>query len=124
MSRFRPAALCLWLLGAGPAAAQTSPGSPAPAPTPVDAEGRIVLTLKDHRFDPAEIRVAAGRPIEILLRNEDATADEFDSTGLRVEKVVGGGREGVIRIAPLAAGRYGFMGEFHADTAQGVVVAE
>jgi hypothetical protein len=29
-----------------------------------------------------------------------------------------------VRIGPLDPGRYEFMGEFHADTAKGVVVAE
>lgn len=96
----------------------------APGPSPVDADGEIVVVLEDHRFVPAEIHVPANTRVRLLVRNRDATADEFDSTSLKVEKVIGGGSEGVVRLRPLDPGRYPFMGEFHAETAQGVVVAE
>lgn len=52
----------------------------------------------------------------------DATAEEFDSTALRGEKLIPGGTYGTVWLRPLGPGRYKFMGEFHADTAQGVVV--
>lgn len=84
----------------------------------------IALTLKDHKFLPAEIHVKANAPSEITLTNADATAEEFDSSALKVEKVVAGGAKGTVRLRPLAPGRYPFMGEYHSDTAQGVVVAE
>lgn len=96
----------------------------APAYTPVNSDGQIEVVLKDHRFVPAEIHVPADTRVQILVKNQDATADEFDSTALKVEKVIGGGTEGVVRLHGLDAGRYPFMGEFHSDTAQGVVVAE
>ena len=82
------------------------------------------LTLKDHKFSPAIIRVKANQPNIIALTNHDATAEEFDSTALKVEKVVASGASGNIRLRPLAPGRYPFMGEFHSETAQGVVIAE
>jgi hypothetical protein len=84
----------------------------------------IPLTLKGHRFLPAEIRVKANAPAQILLNNEDSTSEEFDSSALHVEKVVPGGQKGVVRLRPLPPGRYNFMGEFHSDTAEGVVIAE
>jgi hypothetical protein len=84
----------------------------------------IPVSLKDHRFSPAEIRVPANQPILLSLTNNDDGAEEFDSTSLKVEKVVPGHQKGNVRIRPLAPGRYPFMGEYHADTAQGVVVAE
>jgi len=87
-------------------------------------DGLIPLTLKDHRFSPTEIRVKANAPAQILLNNEDTTSEEFDSSALHVEKVVPGGQKGVVRLRPLAPGRYNFMGEFHSDTAEGVVIAE
>lgn len=100
----------LMLLGVVPlSAAETAP---------------IELTLKDHRFDPAEIHVKAGQPAVINLHNQDPTAEEFDSDALGVEKVIAGGRSGLVRLHPLAPGRYPFMGEYHSDTAQGVVIAE
>jgi Cupredoxin-like domain len=84
----------------------------------------IPVTLKDHRFTPAEIHVKANEPALITLTNQDGAAEEFDSTALKVEKVVPGHETGNVRLRPLAAGRYPFMGEYHSDTAQGVVVAE
>ncbi len=82
------------------------------------------VTLKNHRFTPSEIRVKAGTSNVIILSNEDATADEFDSSSLKVEKVVSGHDKGKIRLRPLPPGRYPFMGEYNSKTAQGVVIAE
>jgi hypothetical protein len=107
---------CLILAGS----ALADPG----ALTPTNAEGQIEVTLKDHRFSPSEIHVPAGKRVELLVHNGDQTADEFDSTSLKVEKVIAGGGEGIVRIRALDPGRYPFMGEFHPDTAQGLVVAE
>ena len=92
--------------------------------TPTNSAGQIEMTLKDHKFEPAEIHVPAGKPVTILLTNKDDAADEFDSDDLRVEKTVSAGANGVVRISPLVPGRYAFKAEFHPKTAQGVVVAE
>jgi hypothetical protein len=89
-----------------------------------DDAGAIPVTIKDHRFMPAEILVPAGKPVTLTVRNDDATPEEFDSTDLKVEKVISPGTYGTIRLRPLGPGRYKFMGEFHPDTAQGVVIAE
>ncbi len=84
----------------------------------------VALTLKDHKFEPAEIKAPANKPIEITLKNEDDGVEEFDSTSLRTEKIVT--RQGTItiKLKPLAAGRYPFQGEYHAKTAQGILVVE
>jgi hypothetical protein len=87
-------------------------------------EAPKTLALKDHRFTPAIIHVKANEPNVISLSNDDETAEEFDSTSLKVEKVVAGHSAGSIRLRPLAPGRYPFMGEYHSETAQGVVIAE
>jgi hypothetical protein len=90
---------------------------------PALADTQIAVTLKDHKFSPSVITVKANRPSMIILSNEDDTADEFDSTSLKVEKVVPGHAKGNVRIRALAPGKYPFMGEYHAATAQGVVIA-
>jgi hypothetical protein len=46
------------------------------------------------------------------------------SAGRQIEKVIVGGTYATIRLRPLAPERYPFMGEFHPDTAQGVVISE
>ena len=82
------------------------------------------LTIKEHRFEPAELKVAAGTPFVIRIRNFDSTPEEFESHALRIEKVVAGQGEGVVRSQGLDPGRYEFVGEFHADTAKGVLIVE
>lgn len=94
------------------------------AATPAFADNPIALTIKDHKFTPAEIHVKANTVNVLSVTNQDATAEEFDSSALKVEKVVAGNSSGTVRLRPLSPGRYPFMGEFHAGTAQGVVIAE
>jgi hypothetical protein len=82
------------------------------------------LVIRNHKFEPEEIRVPAGKRISIYVTNDDPTPEEFDSPALKVEKVIPGKSKALVRIGPLSAGRYEFIGEFHADTAKGVVIAE
>src|SRR6185437_4922322 len=84
----------------------------------------LTLTIKDHKFMPAEVKVPANKRVELTVVNEDATPEEFDSKALKVEKVIAGKSKGVVRIGPLKPGRYPFIGEYHESTAKGVVVAE
>jgi hypothetical protein len=92
--------------------------------TPALAQAPIIVHLKNHRFTPSTIKVKANQPNMITLYNDDDSADEFDSSSLKVEKVVPGHDKGNIRLRALAPGKYPFMGEYHAATAQGIVVAE
>ena len=91
---------------------------------PAFADEPIAVTLQNHKFSPAQIHVKANTPSVIALTNRDATAEEFDSTALKIEKVVAGNSSGNVRLRALAPGKYPFMGEYHSDTAQGVVIAE
>lgn len=93
------------------------------APTLARADD-MTLTLKNHRFTPSEIKVPAHKRIKITVINEDATPEEFDSHDLKVEKVVPGKSKGIVRFGPLKPGRYRFEGEYHDETAKGVVIAE
>jgi hypothetical protein len=88
------------------------------------AQAPIEVRLKNHRFTPNVIKVKANQPSMIILHNDDDTADEFDSSSLKIEKVVPGHDKGNIRVRALAPGKYPFMGEYHAATAQGMVIAE
>ncbi len=93
------------------------------APATLRAQ-ELTLTLKDHKFTPAEIKVPANKRVQLTVVNDDATPEEFDSKGLKVEKVVPGKSKGIVRIGPLKPGRYPFIGEYHEATAEGVVIAE
>lgn len=85
---------------------------------------RIDVTIKDHVFTPAEIHVPVGRRSVLIVKNLDAGPEEFDSSALKVEKVIVGGTYATIWLRPLGPGRYPFMGEFHPTTAQGVVISQ
>jgi hypothetical protein len=82
------------------------------------------LVIRNHKFEPEEIRVPADKRVSLYVSNEDSTPEEFDSPALKVEKVIAAKSKVLVRIGPLKAGRYEFIGEFHADTAKGVVIAE
>ena len=91
---------------------------------PALADAPIAVTLQNHKFSPSVIHVKANSPAMIALTNKDSTAEEFDSSALKVEKVVAGNSSGNVRLRALAKGKYPFMGEYHSGTAQGVVIAE
>ncbi len=81
------------------------------------------LVIKDHRFSPAELVVLAHHKVKLVVKNEDPAAEEFESYDLRREKMVAAGGQITLFIGPLAPGRYEYFGDFHKDTAKGVIVA-
>lgn len=87
-------------------------------------DGDYVLVIKDHRFQPVELTVPAGKKIKLFVENRDATPEEFESHDLNREKVIAGLSTATIFVGPLAAGRYRFFGEFNEKTAQGVIVVQ
>ena len=87
-----------------------------------DAEAK--LTIRGHRFEPAELTVPAGKKVKLTIENQDDTAEEFESYELNREKVVPPKGQVSVYIGPLQAGRYPFFGDFHKDTAQGVLIAK
>jgi plastocyanin len=88
------------------------------------AQEPLTITIRNHRFEPAELKVPAGKRVTIYIVNDDPTPEEFESHPLKVEKVIPGKSKGLVRIGPLAKGRYEFIGEFHQKTAKGAVIAE
>lgn len=90
---------------------------------PARADAAISIAVKNHRFQPAEVHAPANVPIMLRVRNLDATPMEFESVSLRVEKVVTGNSEGVIRLRPLEPGRYNFFDDFN-ESATGVLVVK
>jgi hypothetical protein len=92
---------------------------------PVHAADReVTLVIRDHRFEPSEVKVPANQRIKLIVHNQDATAEEFESKSMSREKVVPPRSKVTIFIGPLKPGRYPFVGEFNEATAKGVVVAE
>jgi plastocyanin len=88
------------------------------------ADAEVSLVIKNHRFEPAQLRVSAGQRVKLSVHNQDATPEEFDSYSLNREKVVPGGTKATLFIGPLEPGTYEFVGEYNEATAKGVVIAE
>lgn len=81
----------------------------------------IRLEIKDHIFFPKVIEAPKDSKIRLIVKNEDDLVEEFESHDLRREKLIPPKSEVIIMIPPLEAGEYKFFGEFHQDTAQGVL---
>ncbi len=81
----------------------------------------LMLTIKDHLFEPAELHAPAGTPITFTVKNLNTIASEFESDALHFEKVIPAGAEASVHVRPLAPGRYNFFDDFHHAT-QGYLV--
>jgi high-affinity iron transporter len=92
--------------------------------SPARAADLPLLVFHNHRFEPARIDVPAHVKFKLLVKNTDDTADEFESTDLNREKLVTPGQTITVFLGPLDPGEYKFFGDFHQDTAQGVLVAK
>ena len=96
----------------------------AAAPVRADGPAEFTLTIKDHKFEPAELTVPAGQKIKLKVVNADPTPEEFESHELNREKVIPGGATATIFVGPLKPGTYPFFGEFNPKTAQGKLIAK
>jgi plastocyanin len=88
------------------------------------ADFEAKLAIHEHKFDPPELTVPAGTKIKLTVQNQDATPEEFESNELNREKIVVGKGTITVFLGPLEAGRYPFFGDFHQETAQGVLVVK
>ncbi len=88
------------------------------------AEPELLLVIKNHRFEPAELKVPSGQRVKLIVHNQDATPEEFESHGLGREKLIPAGAKVAVFIGPLKPGSYSFVGEYNEATAKGVVIAE
>ena len=87
-------------------------------------EQEYKITIKDHVFSPRELKIPANQKIKLIIENQDAAPEEFDSYQLDREEVVAAHKTISVFIGPLNTGKYQYEGEFHSDTAQGVISAE
>jgi plastocyanin len=94
------------------------------APAGAAEEAEFTISIKDHKFDPAEIKVPASKAIKLTVNNLDASPEEFESHPLGVEKVIAGKASAIIRLKPLEKGTYKFVGEYNEETAKGAIIAE
>jgi plastocyanin len=84
----------------------------------------FTLSIKNHKFEPSELSVPAGKRIKLIVKNEDPTPEEFESKDLKREKVIGGNKQTTIIVGPLKPGSYKFFGEYNESTAKGQLIAK
>ncbi len=84
----------------------------------------FTLVIKNHVYQPSELKIPAGTKVKLHITNEDATPEEFESTDFNRESVVLPNHSIVVFIGPLHTGTYGFFGDFHRATAQGRLIVE
>jgi plastocyanin len=81
----------------------------------------LSITIKDQKFDPAELHAPPGQPISIQVKNLNPIVSEFESSDLHFEKIVPTGGAATVYVRPLQPGRYNFYDDFHHDT-QGYLI--
>jgi hypothetical protein len=83
-----------------------------------------VITIQNHLFQPTEIHIPAHQKAVLLIKNLDATPEEFESGALSIEKVIPAKGEGLVHVHAMDHGHYTFVGEYHEKTARGVLIAD
>jgi heme/copper-type cytochrome/quinol oxidase subunit 2 len=90
------------------------------APSLAQQATEVQVTYSKGQFQPSQAHAPADKPVVFRVKNLDAKAMEFESTSLRVEKVVAANSEGVIHVRALKPGRYEFYDDFN-DKARGAL---
>lgn len=88
------------------------------------ADATLTLTLKDHKFSPAEPTVPANTKIKVTVKNLDKTPAEFESDSFKAEHVVAAGKEITFLIGPFKPGQYEFHDEYHEDVSKTHLIAK
>ncbi|MGJ4930496.1 cupredoxin domain-containing protein [Bradyrhizobium sp. HKCCYLS2038] len=93
------------------------------APLASAAEATIEISVKDNKFQPAELKAPADTPIVFKIKNLDGSPVEFESEPLQFETVIKPNMEGVVKVKAQKPGRYEFFDDFHQGN-KGVLVVE
>ena len=81
------------------------------------------VVLKNNQFVPSEVQIPAGVKVKLVVRNDNPTPSEFESTQFHREKIVSPNQEITVFVGPLDPGSYEFFDDFHPET-RGHLVAE
>lgn len=91
---------------------------------PAMATTEYLITIKDHKFTPANLDVPANTKFKLIVDNQDPTPEEFESHDFHREKIIKGNSKATILVGPLKAGVYKYFGEFNEKTAQGTITVK
>lgn len=86
-------------------------------------DARPTITIQNRQFMPAELTIPAGQKVELIVRNQQQTPAEFESTSLHREKIVPPGGQISVFVGPLQPGRYEFFDDFN-QAARGFIVVK
>ena len=84
----------------------------------------LTMEIKNHIFVPDTLNVPANTPWVLIIKNNDATPEEFESHELKREKIIPANGQIRINFGALKEGTYHFFGEFNPKTAKGTVVVK
>ncbi len=54
------------------------------------------INIRDHLFYPDQLVIPSGVKVKLIVNNNDPTPEEFESYELNREKVILGGRKGIV----------------------------
>jgi plastocyanin len=80
------------------------------------------LELKNHKFEPATLRVPADTKFKVLVTNHNPTPSEFESSDFNREKIVLPNSTITVFVGPLGKGTYKFFDDFHQSTTGKLIV--
>jgi plastocyanin len=81
------------------------------------------VSVKNHEFQPAEFKAAAGAPVVFKVKNMSEQPVEFESDPLQFEMIVKPNAEIVVKVKPQKPGRYVFFDDLHQET-KGTLIVE
>ena len=87
------------------------------------AETTIEISVKDNKFQPAEMKAPANTPIVFKVKNMTGAPIEFESEPLEFETVIKPNMEGVVKVKAQKPGRYEFFDDLHQGN-KGTLVIE
>ena len=92
------------------------------APPALADDPSFSIVLKNNQFVPSEVQIPAGVKVKLVVRNDNPTPSEFESTQFHREKVVSPGQEISVFVGPLDSGSYEFFDDFHPENRGHLVV--
>ena len=92
------------------------------APPALADDPSFSIVLKNNQFIPREVQIPAGVKVKLVVRNDNPTPSEFESTQFHREKVGSPGQEISVFVGPLDPGSYEFFDDFHPETRGHLVV--
>lgn len=87
-------------------------------------EPTFSIEFNDGKMTPLKLDVPAKTRFKINLTNKGKTPAEFESSELRLEKVLAAGSSSVLVIRTLDPGEYTFFDDFHPEAPRATLVAK